>query len=184
MTDYSKLTDTEEFRIAKPFMAIAAGNAVFFLLFFIITPLFAKLGVTPYGEFISTFFEGRNAEEATAFIKANQEAYDIGLAKATWFINVIIAPLLAVLLGLTTGGIMANSKVEDKGFLATGFGAGFISLLAVIPALFQLVAQAWGDPRLSIYMFVIASAAAIGGVLGNHFLYPYLQHLFSHPNRK
>lgn len=180
MTDYSKLTDTEEFRVAKPFMAIAAGNAVFFLLFFIISPILAKLGITPYGEFISTFFEGRSSEEATAYIKANREAYDAGLAQATWFINVIVAPLLAILLGLTTGGIMANSK----GFLGTNFGAGFISLMAVIPALFQLIAQAWGDPRLSIYMFVIASAAAIGGILGNHFLYPYLQHMFSNPNNK
>ncbi len=182
MTDYSKLTDTEEFQIAKPFMAVAAGNAVFFLLFFIITPILAKLGITPYGEFSSTFFEGRNTEEATAYIKANREAYDIGLLKATWFINIFVAPVLAILLGVVTGGIMAKPEGEKQGFLNTGFGAGFLALAAIIPALFQLIAQAWGDPRLSIYLFIIASSAAIGGVIGNHLAYPFLTSLFSKGN--
>lgn len=180
MTDFSKLTDDDDFKIVKPFMAIAAGNTIFFLLFFIITPILVKLSITPYGEFISTFFEGRSAEEATTFIKANQEAYNSGLSQARWFTNIIIAPPLALLLGMTSGGIMASSK----GFLGTGFGAGFISFVSIIPALFQLIAESWGDPRLSTFIFIIASSAAIGGIIGNYLAYPFLKSLFSKENTK
>jgi len=171
MTDYKKLTDTDEFRIAKPFMAIAGGNAVFFLLFFAITPLFVKMGITPYGEFHQTYSVGKTMEESMALKAQNEEAFMAAKARADWFINVMVAPILALVLGIVAGTIMGGSR----GLFGTNFGAGLIAFISMLPPVMQLIIMSLGDPNLTVYVFIIVFSAVLGGMLGNRFVYSFFK---------
>ncbi len=145
-----------ELKFFKPFMAITAGNILFFMLLFTALSVFSSLGITPYGEFTEKFLKGDLSK-----VDLNSTEFQDALANANWFLNSIVVPPLAVLMGICAGAIMAS------------YG-GIIGAVTAMPPAMQIYAQAIGDPSRNIYISLLMGAAIVGGVLGAQVVHPVL----------
>jgi hypothetical protein len=139
------------------FIAVFAGNMVFFSLYAAAAWLFALLDITPYGRFVNAFYRGRTAEEASAFMEANRVLYDVMLKDAAFFSSVIISPLVGLAAGFVAGAILHSNRRA----------ALLWSVLMVVPVSALLLVKSSGDPLRFLYLFMLIVSAALGGYLGS-----------------
>jgi len=134
----------------RKIIAVLVGGILFIALVGVIVGIFARLGITPEGQFIQSAFKERTGEETAEFI-ASDEGFNL-MSQGVNFIGFVILPAISIIAGFLTGWLS-----KTKGWVC--------SIIAIGP--FAIFIMGYGSLTSVFSIMICILLAAIGGYGAN-----------------